>query len=189
MAFSNKGGGGDDDDGAAEEDGAKQTRQGVYLGHFAAGKRGCLKPEDIDDMGECEGTFTYANGDMYVGQWCAGKKHGRGTYTYAKDDTKLIGEWEAGKITSGKWCFPNGTFYSGRFRYNKPWGKGVWVFQNGNQLIGEYVQKEQSTEDEPAEPDPDSTEQRPDPKVWCSFKHGRCTAVQGGSMFAPSRAA
>lgn len=26
-------------------------------------------------------------------------------------------------------------------RYNKPFGKGVWVFKNGNQLTGDYVQK------------------------------------------------
>ena len=55
--------------------------------------------------------------------------------------------------------FPNGTFYCGKFRlasvifricqlesvtvlrYNKPYGKGVWVFKNGNQLAGDYLQK------------------------------------------------
>merc|ERR1712060_431865 len=117
-----------------------------------------------------------------MGEWRGGKKHGRGTYTYAKDETQLVGEWENSKITSGKWVFPNGTFYSGKFRYNKPFGKGVWVFANGNQLTGAYQQKEQENPDE-AGGDDDENAVKPDPKVWCNFKHDKNVAVQGGTMF------
>jgi len=155
-------------------------RAGTYLGYFTAGMRGS---KTLDSEADSEGTFTYANGDIYVGQWVQGKKHGRGTYNYAKDGTKLVGTWEQGKITSGEWIFPNGTFYSGKFRYNKPFGKGVWVFKNGNQLTGEYVQKEKATDDEP--PAEDDEAPRPDPEVWCSFKHGQHVSVQGGSMVIP----
>merc|ERR1712118_48664 len=137
------------------------------------------------DPAMSEGTFTYANGDIYVGQWQAGKKHGRGSYSYAKDGTKLIGDWVQGKIVKGEWIFPNGTFYSGKFRYNKPFGKGVWVFKNGNQLTGEYIQKEQPTDDDPPAGDEDENVVRPDPKVWCRFKHGKSVAVSGGSMEIP----
>merc|ERR1712056_24188 len=127
----------------------------------------------------------YQNGDVYVGQWQDGKKHGKGTYTYAKDETQLVGEWANGKITSGKWVFPNGTFYSGKFRYNKPHGKGVWVFPDGNQLTGEYQQKEQANEDDAGGGEEEEGVVKPDPKVWCNFKHGSNVAVQGGSMFFP----
>lgn len=152
-------------------------REGTYLGYFSGGIRGRQKSRE--GAGESEGTFTYANGDIYVGQWEDGKKHGKGTYSYAKDGTKLVGDWVEGKITKGEWIFPNGTFYSGKFQYNKPNGKGVWVFKNGNQLTGEYVQKEQT----PADPDnPPEEENKVDPEVWCHFKHGRNVAVQGGSM-------
>eukprot|EP00439_Symbiodinium_sp_Y106_P065686 s312_g10.t1 len=137
-------------------------RGGSYLGNFTAGLRGRLASAGPE--APADGTFTYVNGDAYAGQWREGKKHGNGTYTFAKDGTQLVGEWEDGKIVSGKWVFPNGTFYCGKFRYNKPYGKGVWVFKNGNQLAGDYLQKEQATEDEPA----DETEgaPKPDPKVW-----------------------
>lgn len=175
MMYTSKSGA--DDDADADK---PSMREGTYLGYFSAGMRG---RKNAEDKGESDGTFTYANGDIYVGQWMQGKKHGKGTYSYAKDGTKLVGDWVEGKIVRGEWIFPNGTFYSGKFRYNKPFGKGVWVFKNGNQMTGEYVQKEQTDPDQ-AEPD-DPDQPKPDPEVWCHFKHGRNVAVQGGSMVVP----
>lgn len=171
-------------DDPADPENPPTPRGGTYIGNYTQGLRGCLARAD-PDLTNSEGTFTYVNGDMYVGQWRAGKKHGRGTYTYAADETQLIGEWENGKITNGKWLFPNGMFYTGRFRYNKPFGKGVWVFKNGNQLTGEYVQKEDKTDadDAPADDADGAVEEKPDPKVFVYFKHGKNTTVQGGTMF------
>ena len=40
----------------------------------------------------------------------------------------------------GKWIFPNSTYYEGGFTNNKPNGKGVWVFANGNKVNGSYKQ-------------------------------------------------
>jgi len=166
-----------------EADPPPPPRGGCYLGNYTAGLRGCAARADPDQSAS-EGTFTYVNGDMYVGQWRSGKKHGRGTYTYAADETQLIGEWENGKITNGMWLFPNGTFYTGRFRYNKPFGKGVWVFKNGNQLTGEYIQKEDKTDgDEPPPDDEEGGAVKPDPKVFVYFKHHKDTCVHGGTMF------
>ena len=34
------------------------------------------------------GTFTYANGDKYVGEWKDGNKNGQGTYTFADGRVK-----------------------------------------------------------------------------------------------------
>lgn len=183
LVYGNKKGedeeGGDE---AEEEEGAaKIGRGGTYLGVFSNGQRGCKDDQD-PNQASSEGTFSYVNGDVYVGQWKAGKKHGKGSYTFAKDDTKLVGEWENGKITNGRWIFPSGTFYCGSFRYNKPNGKGVWVFANGNQLTGEYNQKEQANEEEPPE-DPENPEPKPDPEVTCTFKCGKNVLVQGGTMF------
>ena len=38
------------------------------------------------------GTYTYVNGDKYVGEWKKGLRHGKGTFTYAN-----------GKIEEGVW--------------------------------------------------------------------------------------
>mmetsp|Transcript_22019 Transcript_22019/g.62596 ORF Transcript_22019/g.62596 Transcript_22019/m.62596 type:complete len:272 (-) Transcript_22019:48-863(-) len=172
----------DDEEDAGDDGEPAMPRGGTYVGFYARGLRGCEESQAPDEASS-DGTFTYANGDIYVGQWKVGKKHGRGTYTYAKDGTKLVGDWESGKITVGKWVFPNGTFYSGKFRYNKPYGQGVWVFPDGNQLTGEYTQKEQSNgDDDPPPDDEENAEPKKDPKVWCNFKYGDSVAVHGGVM-------
>ena len=41
----------------------------------------------------CFGTYTYANGDKYVGEWKDNNQHGQGTYTFANGETKT-GVWE-----------------------------------------------------------------------------------------------
>ena len=44
-----------------------------------------------------EGTYTWANGNKYVGEHKYDKKHGQGTMTYA-DGTIEKGLWENGKF-------------------------------------------------------------------------------------------
>mmetsp|Transcript_168429 Transcript_168429/g.323691 ORF Transcript_168429/g.323691 Transcript_168429/m.323691 type:complete len:262 (+) Transcript_168429:103-888(+) len=179
MTYSSKYG--DEEEDAGDE--PKPLRGGTFLGYYTAGRRGCGEREQVDD--KSDGTFTYANGDIYVGQWKADKKHGRGAYSYAKDGTKLVGEWEKGRIISGKWIFPNGTLYSGTFKNNKPDGKGVWVFKNGNQLTGEYKQKEKEEAEPPPEGDEAGEVEDKLKKVWCYFTHGKDVCVRGGQMARP----
>lgn len=164
-------------------DGASK-RGGFYHGYFTKGKRGAPdKKEDVPgETSKSEGTFTYCNGDVYVGQWKEGKKHGTGTYACAADKSKLKGEWVEGKLATGQWIFPNGTFWSGRFRYNKPIGKGVWVFPNGNQLTGEYEQKELANEEGEGGgggEEGEEGQEKKDPAVECTFKYGNCVKVKG----------
>ena len=45
----------------------------------------------------CFGTYTFASGEKYVGEFKDGKKHGQGTYTYA-DGEKYSGYWMNGKF-------------------------------------------------------------------------------------------
>ena len=44
-----------------------------------------------------QGTFTFANGDKYVGEYNDDLSHGKGTYTFA-DGRKEVGEWENDKL-------------------------------------------------------------------------------------------
>lgn len=177
---------GESEDETESQEHSKSLRGGTYLGCFSGGLRGSRGP--MLEPGNSQGTFTYANGDTYCGQWHAGKKHGQGAYSYASDGTKLIGEWVKGKITAGQWMFANGTFYCGRFRYNKPFGEGVWTFRNGNQRVGEYVQKEQNPggEVDAGQTQYDGDEEqkeKPDPEVWCYFEGKKDVVVRGGTMF------
>jgi len=180
MTYASTFGGAEEE--AADEGGAANPRGGFYHGYFTKGLRGSLEKQDADES-KSEGTFTYCNGDVYIGQWKEGKKHGSGTYACAGDGTKLKGEWSKGQIQSGQWIFPNGTFYSGKFRYNKPIGKGVWVFPNGNQLMGEYLQKELTSEEgEGAVEEGDENAPKKDPEVECTFVYGNCVAVHGDAL-------
>ena len=43
----------------------------------------------------CFGTFTYSNGDKYVGEFRDNRRHGQGTYTAANGD-KYVGEFTDG---------------------------------------------------------------------------------------------
>lgn len=157
MKYSSKTGAEDE-----EPDEGAPTRGGRFRGYYRKSQR------------HGEGSFTYVNGDVYCGKWENGKKHGEGTYVYAKDGTQLIGQWVDGKIVNGRWLFPNGIYYIGKFLYNKPTGTGVWVFPSGEQLNGHYSQKvemeEGGGEEEAVNTEPTSVE--------CTWHSGECVAIQ-----------
>ena len=54
-----------------------------------------------------QGTYTWANGDKYVGEWKWDKQHGQGTYTWA-DGAKYVGEWKSDEPWEGIEYHPNG---------------------------------------------------------------------------------
>lgn len=119
-----------------------------------------------------EGTYFYANGDIYrcaaraprcalgrhvsrlppfrSGMWAEGKKSGEGAFVFAKDRSQLVGQWEDNAIKAGQWLWKDGTSWHGSFKNNKPIGRGVFYFPNGNQQTGSYVE-EGDPEDEETE--------------------------------------
>ena len=56
----------------------------------------------------CKGTFTFSDGDKYVGEWKDSKYHGKGTYTV-----------------------PNGQKYVGEYKDDKRNGKGTATHPSG----------------------------------------------------------
>ncbi|MFL2813150.1 MAG: hypothetical protein ACJ0BU_00115 [Candidatus Puniceispirillales bacterium] len=46
----------------------------------------------------CFGTYTYSNGDKYVGEWKDDKRNGQGTYIYAGENYRVVGEWRDNKL-------------------------------------------------------------------------------------------
>ena len=43
-------------------------------------------------------------------------------------------------MVSGKWLYPNGSYFKGNFENNQPKGVGQWHFLNGNVVEGAYTQ-------------------------------------------------
>ena len=46
----------------------------------------------------CQGTYTWADGSKYVGEYKDGERNGQGTYTY-ENGSKYVGEFKNGEIT------------------------------------------------------------------------------------------
>ena len=108
---------------------------GTYT--FADGEK--YVGERKDDEYHGQGTYTYANGDKYVGEYRDGKRNGQGTYTYANGD-KYIGEYRDGKINGqGIYNYPDGDKYVGEYRDGKRNGQGYYIFANGKADFCTYI--------------------------------------------------
>ena len=64
---------------------------------------------------DCFGTYTYASGSKYVGEWKNGEKHGQGIFTFV-DGNKYVGQFKDEKY-NGQGIF---TFVDGRVK------AGIW---------------------------------------------------------------
>lgn len=68
----------------------------VFLSNVNALDRTCIS-------GNCEsgaGTMIFPNGNLYIGEFLKGQRHGKGVILY-NDGTKYEGQWENDKITVG----------------------------------------------------------------------------------------
>ena len=88
------------------------------------------------DLPEGNGTYQYKNGDLYVGDWKKGKRHGKGFYAHS------VGEWETDlyvgdfvedmKNGEGIYTFTDGVRYIGEFKDDKKEGKGRYIYLDGS---------------------------------------------------------
>lgn len=52
-----------------------------------------------------------------------------------------MGQWAEGNFEKGEWKFKDGSCYKGEFKNGRPApGEGVFLFPNGNQLPGKWVE-------------------------------------------------
>ena len=73
----------------------------------------------------CFGTFTWASGDKYVGEWKDDKQNGQGTATWANGD-KYVGDWKDDKRNG------QGTFTSASGKYVGEFKDGDFQTASGN---------------------------------------------------------
>eukprot|EP01017_Pseudomicrothorax_dubius_P031323 TRINITY_DN3987_c0_g1_i3.p1 TRINITY_DN3987_c0_g1~~TRINITY_DN3987_c0_g1_i3.p1 ORF type:complete len:548 (+),score=118.30 TRINITY_DN3987_c0_g1_i3:61-1644(+) len=123
-------------------------------------------PEALNYQGETKdglpngrGRMVYPNGDIYIGEWRAGHKHGYGTLQDSNQELKYEGEWE-GDVFNGQGVWynrkvvaPEGEFnhrdlnaaeaaalkYEGEFSGGRKHGIGTLFFLNNDRFIGEFV--------------------------------------------------
>jgi hypothetical protein len=112
-----------------------------------------------------EGSYTFYNGDSYVGQFRGGRRHGRGVYhrltrgevfegeffenlplgegKLTKKGTMTIkGEFSAEGVSEGVVKFHSGKEYRGTFKDSMAEGKGILTMENGDQYKGEWQRGE-----------------------------------------------
>jgi len=66
------------------------------------------------------GAKTYADGDVYEGEFKNDKRHGEGKYTFADGDV-YEGNWKDGKRHGeGKMTYADGSVYEGNWKDGKP---------------------------------------------------------------------
>ena len=108
---------------------------------FGAGEGFALPPcpEDQNQrFHNCFGTYTFASGSKYVGEYRDDKRHGQGTFTFA-DGEKYVGEFKDGNYHGqGTLTSANGNKYVGEWRDDKQHGQGIETSADGDNYIGEF---------------------------------------------------
>jgi len=84
----------------------------------------------------CLGTFTFASGNKYVGEWENGVSHGQGTFTYVSG-SKHIGKYKDGyRNGQGTFTYAKGDKYVGGYKEGKKHGYGVYTWADGETKEG-----------------------------------------------------
>ena len=86
----------------------------------------------------CFGTYTWSNGEKYVGEWKDNERHGQGTLTWSDGD-KYVGEWKDDKRSGqGTNTWASGSKYVGEYKDGKRNGQGTYTYANGDKYVGKY---------------------------------------------------
>ena len=86
----------------------------------------------------CYGTFTFAIGEKYVGEYQDGKRNGQGLFIYSSGDT-YVGEFKDGKRSGqGTYTFADSEIYVGEFSNGKFDVQVTLPLTGGGKYVGEY---------------------------------------------------
>ena len=75
------------------------------------------------------------NGDVYVGEWIDGKRHGKGSYVHKVTESAsdlYVGDFKEDKKDGvGLYTFTDGVRYYGLFKNDKMHGQGRFIYLDG----------------------------------------------------------
>ena len=98
----------------------------------------CVGSWSITNWTNCIGTYTWENGDKYVGEHKDGESHGQGTFTWGNGD-KYVGKYQDGKRHGeGTYTYASGNKYVGRWKNGNYHGQGTYTFADGSKDVGEW---------------------------------------------------
>lgn len=95
---------------------------------------GCVKGDCLNGYG----TYQYANGNRYVGDFKNGNPDGQGILYFANGN-KYLGHWQQNwRQGEGRFIFTEGHEYLGQFERNQFHGKGLMRYANGDTYDGDW---------------------------------------------------
>ena len=100
-----------------------------------ASTAGCVSGDCTDGVGMTR----YTDGDTYQGAFVGGRRHGRGTYTWASGET-VSGDWISGDVVRGVRRYTNGNVYDGEIRNWKRHGEGTMTYADGDVYTGGWAE-------------------------------------------------
>ena len=105
----------------------------LFIGGFALNSNAqCVK-------GNCfngNGTWKFANGDKYEGQWVDSKMHGFGKYEFSNGD-RYNGDFHDNKRDgTGTYVWKDKGIYKGQWKKDKREGSGTFKWKNSATYIG-----------------------------------------------------
>jgi tetratricopeptide (TPR) repeat protein len=101
-------------------------------------QEGCIS----GDCNEGDGTFIYANGLKYSGQFKRGKRNGKGTITYTDGSIYRGDNVEDNRSGVGETSHADGAHYKGEYKIDKRQGQGVLTNSNGDLYEGRFLEGE-----------------------------------------------
>lgn len=86
-----------------------------------------------------KGTLYFTNGNVYEGDWALDFREGYGRLKY-KDGSVYTGNFKQNKFNGvGTMAYANGDVYGGNWSNDLPSGKGTYTFKSGKKYEGEFV--------------------------------------------------
>jgi hypothetical protein len=86
-----------------------------------------------------KGTYTYDNGDVYVGEFVNNRRHGYGKLEYASGDVYEGQFIDGDKNGHGKYIYDDGSVYEGEYVDGNMCGQGKYAYSSGDVYEGQYV--------------------------------------------------
>ena len=119
-----------------------RNNQGIIKG-VEYSQKGIVKYEGemINGVYNGNGKYIYPNGEIYIGQWSNGKRHGKGILYYDNGKIAYEGDFVNDFYDGcGTYYYEKGGYYEGEWKKGKKDGKGIIYYENGKiKYKGDFV--------------------------------------------------
>ena len=100
--------------------------------------KGKYEGDLINGKKQGKGTYTWPNGNKYIGEWKDNIINGKGEFIF-NTGAKYNGNWKNNKFDGeGEFIWTNGDRYNGNWQNGKKNGHGIFYYSDGDVYDGEW---------------------------------------------------